>query len=74
MSGLRVFENRMLTIIFGPKREEVSGGWRDFYNEEFHYLSSSPNIFTRRMIKSRRVRWLDTRTSGGNERIKFLDR
>jgi hypothetical protein len=52
--GLRVFENRMLRRIFGPKRDEVTGGWRKFHNEEFHNLYSSPSII--RMIKSRRMK------------------
>jgi hypothetical protein len=51
---LRVFENRVLRRIFGPKRDGVTGGWRKLYNEELHNLYSSPSII--RMIKSR-VRW-----------------
>jgi hypothetical protein len=51
---LRVFENRVLRRIFGPKRDEVTGGWRELHNEELHNLYSSPNII--RMIKSRRMR------------------
>jgi hypothetical protein len=50
---LRVFENRVLRRIFGPKRDEVTGDWRKLHNEEFHNLYSSPNII--RMIKSRRM-------------------
>jgi hypothetical protein len=50
-----VFENRVLRIVFGPKRDEVTGGWRKLHNEEFHNLYSSPNII--RMIKSRSMRW-----------------
>jgi hypothetical protein len=50
-----VFENRVLRRIFGPKRDEVSGGRRKLHNEELHDLYSSPNII--RMIKSRRMRW-----------------
>jgi hypothetical protein len=42
-------------IIFGPKRDEVTGGWRKLHNEELHSLYSSPNII--RMTKSRRMRW-----------------
>jgi hypothetical protein len=41
--------------IFGPKRDEVTGGWRKLHNEELHNLYSSPSIIT--MIKSRRMRW-----------------
>jgi hypothetical protein len=50
-----VFENRVLTRIFGSKRNEVTGGWRKLHNEELHNLYSSPSII--RMIKSRRIRW-----------------
>jgi hypothetical protein len=45
----------VLRKIFGPKRDEVTGGWRKLHNEELHNLYSSPNII--RMIKSRRMRW-----------------
>jgi hypothetical protein len=41
---LRVFDNRVLSRIFGPKRDEVTGEWRKLHNEEFHILYSSPNI------------------------------
>jgi hypothetical protein len=41
---LRVFENRVLKGIFGPKRDEVTGGWRKLHNEELHGLYSSPNV------------------------------
>jgi hypothetical protein len=51
---LRVFENRVLRKIFGPKREE-DGSWRKLHNDELHGLCSSPNIV--RVIKSRRMRW-----------------
>jgi hypothetical protein len=46
-----VFENRVLRRIFGPKRYEVTEGWRKLHNEELHKVFSSPNII--RMIKSR---------------------
>jgi hypothetical protein len=52
---LRVFENRVLRRIFGPKREE-DGSWRKLHNDELHSLYSSPNIV--RVIKSRRMRWV----------------
>jgi hypothetical protein len=51
---LKVFENRVLRRIFGPKREE-GGWWRKLHNDELHSLYSSPNIV--RVIKSRRMRW-----------------
>jgi hypothetical protein len=53
---LRVFENRMLRRIFGPKRDEVTAEWTKLHNEELHDLYSSPNIV--RVIKSRRMRWM----------------
>jgi hypothetical protein len=49
-----VFENRLLRRISGPKRDEVTGGWRKLHNEELHNLYSSPSII--RVIKSRRMR------------------
>jgi hypothetical protein len=50
-----VFENRVLRRIFGPKRDEVMGGWRKLHNEELRNLYSSPS--TIRMIKSMRIKW-----------------
>jgi len=44
-----------LSRIFGPKREEVAGGWRRLHDEELHNLYASPNSI--RAIKSRRMRW-----------------
>jgi hypothetical protein len=52
---LRVFKNRVLRKIFGPKRDGVTGGWRKLHNEELHNLYSSPSII--RIIKSRRMTW-----------------
>jgi hypothetical protein len=51
---LKVFENRVLRGIFGPKRDEVTGEWRKLHNEELNNLYSSPNIV--QVIKSRRMR------------------
>jgi hypothetical protein len=50
-----VYENRVLRRIFGPKGEEVEGGWRRLHSEELHKLKSSPSIFI--VIKSGRMRW-----------------
>jgi hypothetical protein len=51
--GLRVFENRVLRRIFGPRRDKVTEEWRKLHIEEFNYLYSSTNIV--RVIKSRRM-------------------
>ena len=48
---LRVFENRVLRGVFGPKRDEVTDEWRKLHNEEFNDLYSLPNIV--RVVKSR---------------------
>jgi hypothetical protein len=45
----------VLRRIFGPKRDEVIGGWRKLHNEELHDLYSSPSMI--RIIKSRRMGW-----------------
>jgi len=51
---LRVFENRVLRRVFGPKRDEVTGEWRILHNEELWNLYSLPNIV--QVVKSR-MRW-----------------
>jgi len=53
---LRVFENRVLRRIFGPKWDEVTGEWRKLHNEELNDLRSSLSIFW--VVKSRRTRWV----------------
>jgi len=53
--SLRVFENRVLRRIFGPKRDEVTGEWRKLHNEKLSDLCCSPNVVG--VIKSRRMRW-----------------
>jgi hypothetical protein len=62
---LRVFENRVLRRIFGPRRDEVTGGWRKLHNEELHDLYSSPSII--RITKSRRMRWVGHVTRMGKK-------
>jgi hypothetical protein len=52
---LRMFENRVLRGIFGPRRDEVTGEWRKLHSGELHNLYPSPDIS--RQIKSRRMRW-----------------
>jgi hypothetical protein len=51
-----VFENRVLRRIFGPNRDEVTGGWRKLHNEGLRDLYSSPSIVG--IIKLRRMRWM----------------
>jgi hypothetical protein len=63
---LRVFENRVLRRIFGPKRDEVTEEWRRLHNEGLNDLYSSPNII--RVIKSRRIRWAGQVVSMGDRR------
>jgi PAS domain-containing protein len=69
--GLRVFENRVLRRIFGPKRDEVTGEWRKLHSEELHILYSSPNII--RQIKSRTMRWAGQVEGFGEEYVQGVD-
>jgi hypothetical protein len=62
----RVFENRVLRRIFGPKRDEMTGGWRKLHNEELLGLYSSPSII--RVSKARRMRWAGHVTRMGEVR------
>jgi len=52
---LRLYENRVLRKVFGPKRDEVTGEWRKLHNEELNNLYSLSNIV--RVVKSRQMRW-----------------
>jgi hypothetical protein len=63
---LRVFENRVLRRIFGPKGDEVTGEWRKLHNEELHNLYSSPDII--RQVKANEVGGAYS-THGRGERI-----
>ena len=62
---LRVFENRVLRGIFGPKRDEVPGEWRKLYNEELNDLYSSPNIV---WVIKLRMRWAGNVAHMGEKR------
>jgi len=63
---LRVSENMVLRRIFGSRRDEVTGEWRRFHNDELNDLYSSLNIV--RVIKSRRMRWTGHMARLGEER------
>jgi hypothetical protein len=63
---VRVFENKVLRRIFGPKGDEVTGEWRRLHNKELCALYSSPNII--RMINSKRLRWVGHIASMGASR------
>jgi hypothetical protein len=62
---LREFENRVLREMFGPKRDGVTGEWRNLHKEELHD-QNSPTIV--RVIKSRRMRWT------GHVRVALMGR
>jgi len=66
---LRVFGNRVLRGIFGPKRDEVTGEWRKLHNEELNDLYCSPNIV--RVMQSGRIKraWLVARM--GEKRVVY---
>jgi hypothetical protein len=63
---LRVFENKVLRRIFGPRRDKIMGEWRRLHNEELNDFYSSPNIV--QGIKSRRMRWAGHVAHMGEER------
>jgi hypothetical protein len=62
-------QNRVLRKIFGPKRDEVIGGWRKLHNEDLHNLYYSPNIII--IIKSRRMRWAGNVARKGEKRNAY---
>jgi hypothetical protein len=64
---LRVFENRVLNRVFGPKMDEVTGKWRKLHNEELNDLYTVPNIV--RFDKSRSMRWAGHVARMGEERV-----
>jgi hypothetical protein len=64
-SRWRVFENRVLRRIFGPKMDKVTGEWIKLRNEELNDLYCSPDIV--RVIKLRRMRWVEHVVRMGGE-------
>jgi hypothetical protein len=64
-----MFEDRVLRRLFGPKRNDVTGGWRKLHNEELHDLYSSPSII--RIIKKMRMRWAWHITRMGEKRNAY---
>jgi hypothetical protein len=64
-----VFENRVLSRIFGPNRDEVTGEWRKLHNEELHDLYSSSSII--RIMKSSRMRWVGHVARMGEKRNAY---
>jgi len=66
---LRVFENKVLRKIFGPRRDEVTGEWRRLHNEELNDLYCSSNVV--RVIKSRRMKWAGHVSLMGEERVVY---
>jgi hypothetical protein len=66
---VRVFENRVLRGIFGPKRDEVIGVRRQLHNDELHDLYSSPTFVG--VIKPTKMRWAGhvARMGGGESRV-----
>jgi len=52
---VRVFENRVLRIIIGPKSGDITGEWRRLHIEELYHLYCSLNII--RVVKYRRMKW-----------------
>jgi hypothetical protein len=65
-----VFKNRELRRTFGPKRDEVTGGWRKLHNEELHNLYSLPSII--QLIKSRTMRWAWHVARMGEKRNSYM--
>jgi hypothetical protein len=60
---------RVLRRVFGPKRDKVTGEWRQFYNEELNDLYCSPNIV--QVMKSRRMRWAGHVAGMGERRVVY---
>jgi hypothetical protein len=59
----------VLRRLFGPKRDEVTGGWRKLHNEELNNFYSTPSII--RLMKSRRMRWAGQVARMGEKRNAY---
>jgi hypothetical protein len=68
---VRVFENRVRRRIFGPKRDKVTGEWRNLHSEELHNLNLYPDII--RQVKSRRMRWAGHVARMGEKSVQSFD-
>ena len=66
--GLRVFENSLLSRIFGPKRDKVIGEWRKLHNEELYDLYSLTKYYLGDQIEKNEMGKACTSTCGGHER------
>jgi hypothetical protein len=64
-----VFESRVLKRIFGPKRDDVTEGWRKLNNGELHNLYPLPSII--RLIKAKRMRWAGNVARMGEKRNAY---
>jgi hypothetical protein len=64
---LKVFENRVLGRVFGPKGNEVTGKWRKLHNEGLNNLYTLTNIV--QVVKSRRMRWAGHMARMGEGRV-----
>ena len=69
VADMRVFENRVLRRVFGPKRGEVTGDWRKLHNEELSDLYSLPNNV--RVVKLRKMRWAGHVAHMGQGRVVY---
>ena len=61
-----MFENRVMRIIFGPKRDKITGEWKRLQNNELNDVYFLSNIIS--LCKLRRMRWGSSSTYGGQER------
>ena len=64
-----MIENKVLRRLFGPKRDDVTGVWRELHNEMVNDLYSSPSIV--RLIKSRRMRWAGHVAGMGESKVVY---